>query len=492
MDKLQNESIQKLSSIGYKLGILTVDDIAGLTAPQLIVKIANKLNELVTSQNDLIYKVDEWVMTQTLVGLQEILDRMVEDGTIADVINQQVFTQLNNDINKLNNDVNKLKQLRGLSEVHMICMDFINNSNIIRTKDNQVIMIDCGGEEESGANSHIALENHMARLGINKIDVMIFTHAHTDHMGNAPYFIEKYRPSKIITKIVDWDKLPSVEVGYGTKQCFLNMKAQADALSIPIIEAKDEPILILNEDEKLTFLNRTWVDVTNYNGTSLLVMYENRSKKVLFSGDFNGANYQQITENVMCDIERLGHHGNSDSMHEEWIKKTRPRIAVADNLNIPNVLTVSDAYRFYECKVLTASENYGCVSFGIGGNQIISFNRDSSLEKSPWINFNGKNSYVHPSGRVAQSEFVPYKALMTSYIKADYTCAINESIHIGGDEYFANVNGIIIKNQWIQSGEYWFYYDQYGMMYKNTVARIEGQNYTFNSNGVCTNPPSNL
>ena len=486
MDKLQNESIQKLSSIGYKLGILTVDDIAGLTAPQLIVKIANKLNELVTSQNDLIYKVDEWVMTQTLVGLQEILDRMVEDGTIAEVVNQQVFGQISEDINKL-------KQFKGLSEVHMICMDFINNSNIIRTKDNQVIMIDCGGESDSGENSHITLENHMARLGINKIDIMVFTHAHTDHMGNAPYFIQKYKPSKIITKIVNWDALPSIEVGYGTKQCFLNMKAQADALNIPIIEAKDQPFIQLNDDESLRFINTTWVDVTNYNGSSLLVMYQNKSKKVLFSGDSNGSNYQQITDDVACDVERLGHHGNADSLNEEWTKRTRPRIAIADNLNIPNVLKVSDMYRFYNCKVLTCSENYGCVSLGVGGNQIFSFNRDSSLSDSPWVIVNEKYAYVYPDGRVAHNEFVPYKGgMMTSFIKSDWFMAKNEFFTYKGNEYSVNANGIILQNGWLKQGEHVFYYDNYGCLVKDKTVRIEGQNYSFNHNGVCTNPPSNL
>ena len=486
MDSLNQESIKKLSSIGYKMGILTVDDLAGMTAPQLIIKIANKLNELVYSQNDLIGKVDEWVQTQTLQGLQEILEQMMSDGTIAEVINQQIFSQINQDINKL-------KQFKGLSEVHMICMDFINNSNIIVTKDNQVIMIDCGGEDESGANSHIALENHMARLGVSKIDIMVFTHAHTDHMGNAPYFIQKYHPSKIITKIVDWDALPSIEVGYDTKQCFLNMKAQADALNIPIIEAKDTPIIQLNDDESLRFINTTWIDVSNYNGTSLLVMYQNKSKKVLFSGDSNGNNYQQITDDVACDVERLGHHGNADSLNEEWTKRTRPRIAVADNLNIPNVLKVSDMYRFYNCKVLTCSENYGCVSLGIGGNQIFSFNRDSSLSDSPWVIVNEKYAYVYPDGRVAHNEFVPYNGgLMTSFIKSDWFMAQNEYFTYKGNEFSANANGIILQNGWLKQGEHVFYYDSYGCLVKDKTVRIEGQNYSFNNNGVCLNPPSNL
>ena len=486
MNTEQIEFVKTLWSIGAKLGIITVEDLQCLTAPQLLAKIIGELDKLLESQNDLIEKVDRWLLTGTVDELHDIIQSMIEDGTLASIINQQIFGQINSDISVL-------KDANGLSEIHMICMDFINNSNLIVTKDNQVIMIDCGGDEGSGANSHIALENHMARLGINKIDLMIFTHAHTDHMGNAPYFIQKYHPSKIITKIVDWDALPSIEVGYGTKQCFLNMKAQADALNIPIIEAKDTPTIQLNDDESLRFINTTWVDVTNYNGTSLLVMYQNKSKKVLFSGDSNGNNYQQIKDDVACDVERLGHHGNVDSLNEEWTKRTRPRIAIADNLNIPNVLKVSDMYRFYNCKVLTCSENYGCVSLGVGGNQIFSFNRDSSLSDSPWVIVNEKYGYVYPDGRVAHNEFVPYNGgMMTSFIKSDWFMAQNEYFSYKGNEYSANTNGIILQNSWLKEGTNIFYYDDYGCLVKDRVVRIEGQNYSFNHNGVCLNPPSNL
>lgn len=486
MNTEQIEFVKTLWSIGAKLGIITVEDLQCLTAPQLLAKIIGELDKLLESQNDLIEKVNRWLLTGTMDELHDIIQSMIDDGTLATIINQEIFGQINSDIAIL-------KDANGISEVHFICMDFINNSNLIVTKDNQVIMIDCGGDNGSGPDSHLALESHMARLGINKIDIMIFTHAHTDHMGNAPYFIKKYKPKQIITKIVDWDALPSIEVGWGTKQCFLNMKAQADALKIPVIEAKNKPFIQLNDDETLRFINTTWVDVANYNGTSLLIMYQNKSKKVLFSGDSNGANYQQILDDVACDVERLGHHGNGDSLHEEWTKRTRPRIAVVDNLNIPNVLTVSDMYRFYNCKVLTCSENYGCVSLAIGGNQIFSFNRDSSLADSPWVMVNGNYGYVYPDGRVAHNEFVPYNGgIMSCFIKNNWYMAQNEYFSYKGNEYYANANGIILKNGWLKEGANVFYYDEYGCLIKDGTKRIEGQNYSFNHNGVCLNPPSNL
>ena len=51
---------------------------------------------------------------------------------------------------------------------------------------------------------------------------------------------------------------------------------------------------------------------------------------------------------------------------------------------------------------------------------------------------------------------------------------------------------IILQNGWLKQGEYVFYYDNYGCLVKDKTVRIEGQNYSFNHNGVCLNPPSNL
>lgn len=472
---------------------ITVEDLEQYTVLKLVYKLIGKTNELVDSTNDIYEKLDYLLKDGLSKEVAETLTQWLNDGTLAEIISQDVLNELSSEIDKLNDAIDTLKDANGLSEIHMICMDYINTSNLIVTKDNQVIMIDCGGDPESGENSHLALESHMARLGITKIDIMIFTHAHTDHMGNAPYFIQKYHPKYIVTKIIDWNSLPEIESSYGTVQCFLNMKAEADALGIPIIEAKDQPVIQLNDDESLRFINTTWVDVTNYNGSSLLVMYQNKSKKVLFSGDSNGANQANIPGNVSCDIERLGHHGNSDSLSEDWLKRTRPRIAVGDNLNIPGILTVSDLYRFYNAKILTCSENWGCVSFGVGGNQIVSFNRDSSLADSPWVVINGKYGYVYPDTRVAHNEFVSYNGgLASSFIKENYYMAQSEYFSYKGNEYYANANGIILQNGWLIENSFVYYYDEYGCLVKNGTKRIEGQYYTFNINGVCTNPPENL
>ena len=58
MNTEQIEFVKTLWSIGAKLGIITVEDLQCLTAPQLLAKIIGELDKLLESQNDLIEKVD--------------------------------------------------------------------------------------------------------------------------------------------------------------------------------------------------------------------------------------------------------------------------------------------------------------------------------------------------------------------------------------------------------------------------------------------------
>ena len=55
--------------------------------------------------------------------------------------------------------------------------------------------------------------------------------------------------------------------------------------------------------------------------------------------------------------------------------------------------------------------------------------------------------------------------------------------------YFGD-RGAMYRNKWFKDpndGNY-FYFGSDGAMYKDTTVTIDGKQYTFDSNGVCTNP----
>ena len=50
---------------------------------------------------------------------------------------------------------------------------------------------------------------------------------------------------------------------------------------------------------------------------------------------------------------------------------------------------------------------------------------------------------------------------------------------------------VMYHDRWFQdpnNNNSWYYFGSNGAMYKDTTVTINGKQYTFNSDGVCTNP----
>ena len=82
------------------------------TLNELICKLAQKMDEVITQSNES-FNYLEWLKEQGLpVELQGILNTMLEDGTFENIINQNVFNGLNNRINEVNSQLdNNTKQM---------------------------------------------------------------------------------------------------------------------------------------------------------------------------------------------------------------------------------------------------------------------------------------------------------------------------------------------------------------------------------------------
>ena len=88
--------IEKLQQIGLKLNLITRDDLNCYSMVELIYLIINRLNEVIDVLNGV-----------TSIGIEKIvvdeLSKWLEDGTLATIINEEVFTQLSGAIDGLKN-----------------------------------------------------------------------------------------------------------------------------------------------------------------------------------------------------------------------------------------------------------------------------------------------------------------------------------------------------------------------------------------------------
>ena len=82
--------------------IKSVYDFNDYTLNELICKLAQKMDEVITQSNESFNYLD-WLKEQGISSeLQSILNTMLEDGSLKNLINQNLFNELNNAINEVN------------------------------------------------------------------------------------------------------------------------------------------------------------------------------------------------------------------------------------------------------------------------------------------------------------------------------------------------------------------------------------------------------
>ncbi len=177
------------------------------------------------------------------------------------------------------------------------------------------ILVDAG---ENGCGKDIM--SHLKRMGITKLDVVIGTHPHSDHIGGLDYVINHvdveniYLPNKAADTKTYRDVLDAVE-------------DTGNRVIIP--EVGD--ILMLGE-MTMTFLHPSSEETfNNENNYSIVVRVENEYGSVLLTGDAETEVEEIMLEDALIepvDVLKVGHHGSSTSNSETFIKAVDPRLAI--------------------------------------------------------------------------------------------------------------------------------------------------------------------
>ena len=120
------------------------------------------------------------------------------------------------------------------------------------------------------------IEKYLLKSGVDRIDYLIITHPHADHMGSAPEIMSKFEVSRLIMRDLEPED---------------NVKTNYDAI-IKTAGEKGVSIELLSDDKVIKFGNDSELDLylpmkkpENYNEGSIVSMYKFESSRVLIMGD---------------------------------------------------------------------------------------------------------------------------------------------------------------------------------------------------------------
>lgn len=189
------------------------------------------------------------------------------------------------------------------------------DSSVILFKD-KVILIDAG-ESEYGSRVVRDLEN----LGVSRIDLLVATHPHSDHIGGMQNVLSCFPVGKVLDA-----GIPSSSSLY---ERFLTTVEEKD---IPYSVARRGQSVDIDPSLRIQVLSPPPVlsgDDANTNSIVLRISYG--TVNLLFEGDASaGAEETMIQAGVPpdADILKVSHHGSSDASSAAFLRLVDPEVAV--------------------------------------------------------------------------------------------------------------------------------------------------------------------
>ncbi len=213
------------------------------------------------------------------------------------------------------------------------------DSTLIQTPGGRTLLIDGGGTsdesdpEEADVGARVVVP-FLHYLGINRLDILVLTHPHGDHVGGLSAVL---RASEIGT-VLDGTTLPYPSPAYTqflglvkSKQIPYQRAVRGmtldlgDGVSVEVLNPPAEPVYGSAAQYGTGSDDAT---INNYSA-SLLVRY-GRTRFVL-TGDAQAEAEQAMLDShadLACDVLKAGHHGSHNATGEPWLARLQPQMSV--------------------------------------------------------------------------------------------------------------------------------------------------------------------
>ena len=242
------------------------------------------------------------------------------------------------------------------------------DSIFIELPNNETMLIDAG-ENYHGAS----IIEYIRDCGRDRIDYLIGTHPHTDHIGSMAYIVRNFDIGSVY--------LPNVSTNTYTYQKLLEavkkkgLKVKTGKSGVKLLDDSDD-------DLRITILGPVKTDVKNLNNASIVLKIEYGETSFLFMGDAEKAELEELDGDISAKVLKVGHHGSYTSTTKDFLERVKPEIAVIScgkgndyghpNKSVLKLLKNSgcEIYRTDKQKTITVTGDGEALSVLTGGEAI--------------------------------------------------------------------------------------------------------------------------
>lgn len=205
---------------------------------------------------------------------------------------------------------------QGLPECKFIVIDCGQADSILLTSNDFNILFDAG-ESRDAKEIRETLDN----LNISKLDYVIATHAHADHIGGMQTIVENYSIDKIIMS-----PMPH------TSRTYEKLLSAISERNISVDRAEPNKEYTIG-DLKLTIIGPCDTYNNDLNNSSVVAIASYGNIDILLTGDAEEVSEKDFIKNLgeynnKIEILKSGHHGSDTSSSDELLDNINASVAL--------------------------------------------------------------------------------------------------------------------------------------------------------------------
>ncbi len=202
----------------------------------------------------------------------------------------------------------------GILKVHYIDVGH-GDCILIQAPSGKNMLIDAGNNTDADK-----ITSYIANLGIKKLDIVVGTHPHADHIGSLDDVINTFDIGQVV--------MPKL---IHTTRTYEDVLLAIQNKALKITSAKAGLALDLGNELSTTLVGPYSDDYDNLNDYSAVIHLTFGNTSFLFTGDAEEPSESEMVAsgaNLKADVLKVGHHGSSSSSTISFLNKVSPKHAV--------------------------------------------------------------------------------------------------------------------------------------------------------------------
>lgn len=195
--------------------------------------------------------------------------------------------------------------------------DVGQGDSILIQVNNKNLLIDAGPKEATED-----LIKELNDLNIKKLEYIVATHPHEDHIGSMAqvikdFNIDKFYAPKAITKTKIFESMIN--------------ELKNKNLKINPIKVDTESDIDLGDNTKVEIFSPNSSEYDNLNNYSPIIKVSYNDTSFLFTGDAEKLSEKEVLAkkyNIKADVLKLGHHGSNTSTSKDFFNSVNPSIGI--------------------------------------------------------------------------------------------------------------------------------------------------------------------